>query len=87
METLVAEAQEMEQGGKSTACCGKNFQKFVGNYPAVAILLDCEGHITFCNDYLLNLTDWKKEELLGRNWFEVCVPDEKRKKAKRYSHW
>src|SRR5205085_2394874 len=32
--------------------------------------------ITYCNDYLLRLTGWQHEEVLGRNWFELFVPPE-----------
>jgi diguanylate cyclase (GGDEF)-like protein/PAS domain S-box-containing protein len=27
--------------------------------------------ITFCNDHLLRLTGWTREQLLGRNWYDV----------------
>ena len=42
----------------------------------VGIMLDRQANITLCNDYLLALTGWKREELLGRNWFEVFIPPE-----------
>jgi PAS domain S-box-containing protein len=36
----------------------------------VAIALDRSGQVTFCNDSLLVLTGWSREELIGANWFE-----------------
>jgi PAS domain S-box-containing protein len=42
----------------------------------IAVSLDNQGNITFCNDYLLNLTGWKREEVLGKNWFTTFLhPD------------
>ena len=38
--------------------------------------MDCEGRITYCNDYLLSLTGWQREEVFGRNWFDLFVPPE-----------
>jgi PAS domain S-box-containing protein len=30
-------------------------------------MFDRDGKITFCNDYLLELTGWRLEEVIGRN--------------------
>src|SRR6202035_5412521 len=32
--------------------------------------------ITYCNDYLLRLTGWRREEVIGRNWFELFISPE-----------
>ena len=42
----------------------------------ISLMLDCEGRITYCNDYLLRLTGWEREEIAGRNWFDMFVPPE-----------
>ena len=42
----------------------------------ISLMLDCEGRITYCNDYLLRLTGWQRDEVFGRNWFELFVPPE-----------
>jgi PAS domain S-box-containing protein len=42
----------------------------------IGITLDPQGNITLCNDYLLALTGWKREEVLGQNWFEIFIPPE-----------
>ena len=41
----------------------------------VAVALDLNGTVTFCNDGLCTLTGWTRNALLGRNWFDVCMPD------------
>lgn len=41
----------------------------------VAVALDPEGQITFCNEGLCTVTGWGRDALIGRNWFDVCMPD------------
>lgn len=40
----------------------------------IALIADSEGNISFCNNYLLRLTGWKRSELVGANWFSI-LPD------------
>jgi PAS domain S-box-containing protein len=40
----------------------------------IALILNSRGNIVFCNQYLLNLIGLQKEEIIGRNWCDVCVP-------------
>ena len=44
----------------------------------VVAVLDLDGTIAFCNDYLLRLTGWKSGEIKGKNWFDVMIPAEER---------
>ena len=81
-EELLAEIQERTRAEEALRVAEKTFRNLLETIQLVAILLDCEGNVTFCNDYLLNLTDWGKEELLGRNWFDLFMPDNEREKAK-----
>ena len=81
-EDLLAEIQERTRAEEALRVAEKTFRNLLETIQLVAILLDCEGNVTFCNDYLLNLTDWGKEELLGKNWFDLFIPDNKRERAK-----
>jgi PAS domain S-box-containing protein len=38
--------------------------------------------LSFCNDYLLTLTGWRAEEIVGKNWFDQMVPLEEREKQR-----
>jgi PAS domain S-box-containing protein len=40
-------------------------------------MFDRDAQITFCNDYLLELTGWRLEEVIGRNVFEVFLRAER----------
>ncbi len=48
-----------------------------------AVTLNNMGKILFCNDFLLNLTDWQADEVLGRDWFALFVPVEYSKSSRK----
>ena len=54
----------------------RRFSSMLANIELVSLMLDREARITYCNDYLLRLTGWKREEVLDRGWFEVFMPPE-----------
>lgn len=49
------------------------FREMLQNVGLIAITLDEQGRITFANDYLLRLTGWSRDELMGGNWFETFL--------------
>ena len=50
------------------------FREMLANVQLIAVILDIQGNITFCSDFLLKLTNWKREEILGHNWFDTFLP-------------
>ena len=50
------------------------FRSTLENLDMIAVQLNSEGMILFVNDFLLNLTGWSREELLGQSWCEYLVP-------------
>jgi PAS domain S-box-containing protein len=54
----------------------RRFQSMLANLELIAMTVDRNARITYCNDHLLRLTGWTREELLGREWFETFVPDD-----------
>jgi len=49
----------------------------------IGLMMDRQGNITLCNAYLLALTGWKREEVMGRNCFEVFLSLETRVEISR----
>jgi diguanylate cyclase (GGDEF)-like protein/PAS domain S-box-containing protein len=54
----------------------RRFSDLLGNVEMVSLMLDREARITYCNEYLLRLTGWRHEEVIGRNWFELFISPE-----------
>jgi diguanylate cyclase (GGDEF)-like protein/PAS domain S-box-containing protein len=52
----------------------RRFANLLGNVEMVSIMLDVNGSITYCNDYLLRLTGWQREDVLAGNWFDLFIP-------------
>jgi diguanylate cyclase (GGDEF)-like protein/PAS domain S-box-containing protein len=51
----------------------QRFGEVLRNLDLATIMFDRDARITFCNDYLLKLTGWRLEEVIGRNVFEVFL--------------
>ena len=64
----------------------KNFERryhdTLENMQLAAVTLNADGRITFCNDYLLNLTGWQQKEITGQDWFDSCVIPEDRQRTR-----
>ena len=54
----------------------RRFREMLENINLIALTLDNNGNITFCNDYLLGLTGWSREEVINKNWFQTFIPEE-----------
>jgi diguanylate cyclase (GGDEF)-like protein/PAS domain S-box-containing protein len=54
----------------------RRFSDMLDNVGLVAMMLDREARITYCNDCLLRLTGRRREDVIGRDWFELFVPAE-----------
>lgn len=52
----------------------RRFREMLSNLQLIAMTLDRRGRITFCNDYLLRLTGWRREEAIGADWFDFFLP-------------
>jgi diguanylate cyclase (GGDEF)-like protein/PAS domain S-box-containing protein len=56
----------------------RRFREMLGNVHMVSVIMDTQGNINFCNDFLLRLTGWKREEVLHHNWFDLFIPADKK---------
>jgi PAS domain S-box-containing protein len=61
----------------------RRFRELLEKVQLIAVMLDTDGRATFCNDFLLGLTGWRAEEVLGQSWFDVFVPEDQRAELKR----
>ena len=54
----------------------RRFRAILEDVQLLAVTLDRDGCITFANDFLLQLTRWQSDEIIGRNWFDLLAPDQ-----------
>ena len=63
----------------------RRFRELLERVQMIALVLDVEGRIDFCNDYLLERTGWSREEVQGQIWFDLFVPEAEREaRLQRY---
>ena len=53
------------------------FRELLEKINLISVILDTQGNVIFCNDYLSKLTGFKKDEIVGQNWFEKMIPESK----------
>ncbi len=63
----------------------RRFRELMENMNLIAIILDRNGNIVFCNNFLLNLTGWNHDEIINRDWFEIFIPSDLKIKDVIYS--
>ncbi len=73
-------AQEREALARSE----EKWKNILIHTPQIGIALDPKGRIIFANEYFLDLTGWKKEEVLGQDWFDMFIPAEHRESIRHF---
>jgi len=54
----------------------RRFSDMLRNLELIAVMLDRDGRMTYCNVYLLRLTGWTREAVIGQNWCQQFLPPE-----------
>jgi len=72
-----------KQAAKALERSERKWRKILINTPQIGISLDPEGRIAFANKHFLKLTGWEEQELLGRDWFDTCIPEEQREQVRQ----
>jgi PAS domain S-box-containing protein len=80
--TVFDNVTERKRAEESIRVAERKFRNLLEAIRLVAVMLDSHGNITFCNDYLLGLSGWAKSEVLGKNWFDLFIPEEMRDTSK-----
>ena len=52
----------------------RQFRNVLETVDLIAITLDRKGRVVFCNDFVLALTGWTRDEVLGTSWVDRFVP-------------
>ncbi|MBU8849405.1 MAG: PAS domain S-box protein [Desulfobacterales bacterium] len=61
-------------------------RKYLSIARVLFVALDKEGNITLINEYGLETLGYRKEELMGKNWVETCVPEQFQKEVLTVYH-
>lgn len=72
-QRLRREFRAHKQTRQALAESERRMRALLENVQLIAIIVDASGNLTFCNDQLLDLTGWTREDVLGENWFDRFV--------------
>ncbi|MGZ4777719.1 MAG: EAL domain-containing protein [Thermoanaerobaculia bacterium] len=61
----------------------RRFREMLDTIELLSVLLDVVGTITYCNPYVLRVTGYRKAEVIGRNFFDLFLPEERRAQLSR----
>ncbi|NPV06791.1 MAG: PAS domain S-box protein [Anaerolineae bacterium] len=79
----VRDVTERKRAEESVRQSERRLRDMLESVHLISAMLDGRGRITFCNDFLLQLSGWNREAVIGQDWFEVFVPPENREKLRR----
>lgn len=60
----------------------RRLRDMMENVQLITLMLDEHGHVRFCNECLLRLTGWQREEVLERDYFDVFIPEDAREEMR-----
>lgn len=55
----------------------RRFRDMLDSVDLLAVAVDTDGRITYCNDFMLRHTGWQADDLLGRSIFDRLVPPDR----------
>ncbi len=77
--TAIKIAEEEKQRQVAQRDAEEQFLRTLEKVNLVCFRIEHDETVSFCNDYLLKVTGWSQEEVLGKNFFDVFVPASDRK--------
>ena len=60
----------------------RKWRNILTKTPQVGISLNPEAEIVFANEHFLSLTGWSGHEVIGRNWFDMFIPEPAREEIR-----
>jgi PAS domain S-box-containing protein len=76
IEGFIEDIAERKRADEKLRESERQFRTVLETISLAGVMLDRQGNITLCNDFLLALSGWKREEVLHRDWFELFLPSE-----------
>ena len=60
----------------------KKWRNILVKTPQIGISIDRQGKLAFANRHFLQLIGWSEKDVIGHDWFDLCIPPEIRDEIK-----
>ena len=78
---LLAAARVHRRAAEAERAYEHRFRRTLEDIGLVALMVDLQGRLVFCNRFLLDLTGWRRDEVIGSDWIDRFLPDDQRAAA------
>jgi PAS domain S-box-containing protein len=75
---LLANAHIHRRAAEMQRAHEQRFRQTLEDIGLAAVMVDLKGRLTFCNRFLLELTGWRRDEVIGTDWVARFVPEDQR---------
>lgn len=72
--SIMRDITDIKIAEKVLAESERRFRELLSIVQMISVVLDTKGDIVYINNYLLEITGWKNEEIIGKNWFKNFLP-------------
>ena len=83
---IIIDVTERKQREEAQLEAERRLRDILESVQMVAVMADADGRVTFCNSFLLGLTGWSREEVIGADWFDRFVPEPDRGAVRKWFH-
>lgn len=81
-EELRSNYEKLQSQEKALQESERRFRSLLENVELITLILNQDGHIIFCNDFMLGLTGFQRDEVIGQDYFDSFIPYKMLEKAK-----
>jgi two-component system sporulation sensor kinase A len=60
-----------------------DYSQLISSAAVIFVVLDSKGKVTEMNAFALDFFGFKESEIIGKDWFDFCVPDDMRTESKK----
>ncbi|MCE9593564.1 MAG: PAS domain S-box protein [Planctomycetes bacterium] len=82
LQGMLEDITERKLEGLARAEHERRFQTLLESVEALAVSLDRAGTVTFVNEFFLKLVKLERDEIVGRDWFDVMLPADERERVR-----
>jgi PAS domain S-box-containing protein len=86
MMSICRDITERKRAEEALIRSERKWRNILVETPQIGISLSPQAKIIFANIHFLKLTGWKEKEVLGKDWFDMFIPENVREEVRSVFH-